>query len=233
MYKCNQTNERNHITHCRLCFAPIHQHLTLQRYLMSSPLLCGDCFALLHFVNVQVKLDHCRMHILYEYNEFLETMLFQFKEGRDIALAPVFFHDVMNQLFKKYRHYVIVRLPSGKEKTMERGFEPLQEMLATCKLQQIDPFYKISNHKQSLQSYENRKNITQVIKRKPNMQLPNKKLLVVDDVCTSGATLTHALHLLQGHKKNIEILTLSAHPLFLQECKKSNFYKKGIFTNCS
>lgn len=172
------------------------------------------------------------MHIVYEYNEFLESMLFQMKEGRDIALAPVFFHDVMKQISKKFRHYVVVRMPSAKEKTMERGFHPLQEMLKSCTLQQIDPFYKTSNHKQSLQSIEHRKIITQVMQKKPDVNLPNRKLLLIDDVCTSGATLRHALHLLHDHKQKIEIITLSAHPLFLQECKERNFYKRGIFINC-
>ena len=66
-------------------------------------------------------------------------MIFQFKEGRDIALRPVFFHEVMQELNDKFRQYAIVLMPSSKEKMLERGFLPVREMLKACKLEIIEP----------------------------------------------------------------------------------------------
>lgn len=192
-------------------------------------MLCGNCLTALEVANKVVRCNGYRMYILYVYNTFIESMLFQYKEGRDIALAPVFFHMIVYQLQIRFRNYVIVLMPSSKEKTLERGFHSLYEMVCYCKLPIIDPFYKIENRKQSLQSFENRKKISQVIKLKPDYILPNKKLLLLDDVCTSGSTIAHAYHLLKHHKCKIDAFVLSAHPRFILDCEKKKCCKKGKF----
>lgn len=184
-------------------------------------MLCGDCKQALEVKNTKIKCNGYHLYVLYKYNDFIENMIFQYKEGRDIALAPVFFHEVHDQIHRMFRYHVIVLMPSSKEKTMERGFRSLYEMVKACKLPIIDPFYKTENHKQSLQTYENRKHITQVIKIKTDYKIPHRKLLLIDDVCTSGSTLDHAYHLLKDHHKHITALALCAHPRFLE------FYEKG------
>ena len=103
-------------------------------------------------------------------------------------------------------------------------------MLSHCKIPIIEPFYKISNHKQSLQTYENRVLISQVIKRNSNIRLPNTKLLLVDDVCTSGNTLISAYKLLQKHPYKIEALVLCAHQRFVDSCDKNRWKRKGMFS---
>lgn len=199
-------------------------------FLKQEACLCGECQRQLKLLNVMASLEGVKLHILYEYNEFLENMLFQFKEGRDLALAEVFFQPFLAKLSDRFRHWTLVLLPSGKEKSLERGFLPLREMLKNCPLPQIEPFYKEKDHKQSLQSFENRKAISQVIKRKPNEWLPDKKLLLIDDVCTSGSTLLWAYHLLQEHTMKIEALVLCAHPRFVESCDEKGLLRRGRFS---
>ena len=152
------------------------------------------------------------------------------KEGRDIALANVFFQPFLTKLSSKFRHHVIVLMPSSKEKMLERGFLPVREMLKNCPLAIWEPFYKVNNTKQSMQSFENRQFISQVIKRKENETLPGRKLLLVDDVCTSGFTLLSAYHLLKEHKLKVEALVLCAHPLFVESCDEKGLLRKGSFS---
>ncbi|MFR3293619.1 MAG: phosphoribosyltransferase family protein [[Clostridium] innocuum] len=103
-------------------------------------------------------------------------------------------------------------------------------MLHACRLKTIEPFYKTCNHKQSLQSFENRSNISQVIKMKPNIVLPKTRLLLVDDVVTSGNTLLCAYDLLQKHRYKIEALALCANPRFVESCEKKDLKRKGMFS---
>lgn len=43
-------------------------------------------------LNRTYRVDGHNVHVLYEYNEFMEQLLFQYKEDQDIALAGLFLH---------------------------------------------------------------------------------------------------------------------------------------------
>lgn len=223
-------NERDEMKYCLLCHRELDYKENFFQYFQERDGLCGGCKEQLKFLNVKTQLEDMPLHILYEYNDFLESMLYQFKEGRDIALANVFFQPFLTKLSSKFRHYVIVLMPSSKEKMVERGFLPVREMLKKCSLPLWEPFYKVNNRKQSMQSFENRKTISQVIKRKENEEIPGRKLLLVDDVCTSGSTLLCAYHLLKEHRLKIEALVLCAHPLFVESCDEKSLLRKGSFS---
>ncbi len=77
--------------YCLLCHKELDYKQNFFQYFQESEALCGGCKEQLKFLNVKTKLEDMPLHILYEYNDFLESMLFQYKEGRDIALANVFF----------------------------------------------------------------------------------------------------------------------------------------------
>lgn len=212
-------------THCQLCFSDISKKQTIYDFIKQDSILCGECKAQLKLIHQSTTLGKMKLTMLYEYNDFLENMIYQFKEGRDVALKNVFFHDFIKEINDKYRHYTIVLMPSSETKIKERGFIPVQEMLANVKLPIIQPFYKLLNHKQSLQSYENRAYISQVIKRNFNVKIPKTKLLLIDDVCTSGSTLQCAYNLLAQHTYKIEALVLCAHPRFVESCDRKGLKK--------
>lgn len=217
-------------TWCRFCMEDITRGQTIFDYLKQDALLCGECRRQLEVLNQRTKIREMPLHVIYLYNEFLENLIFQYKEGLDTALRDIFFYDVMDKINMKFRQYTIVLLPSSEEKTEERGFLPVKEMLYRCKLPIIEPFYKISNHKQSLQTFENRVLISQVIKRKVSVKLPKTKLLLVDDVCTSGNTLASAYTLLKEHPYKIEALVLCAHQRFVDSCDKNRWKRKSFFS---
>ncbi|MFR8213118.1 MAG: ComF family protein [Longicatena caecimuris] len=223
-------DESDIVEHCLLCFQNVHKQEDIFHYVKRSSFLCGACRKQLEPLCKSTKLDSLQLSMLYRYNDFLESMIFQFKEGRDIALRPVFFHEVMQELNDKFRQYAIVLMPSSKEKMLERGFLPVREMLQACKLEIIEPFYKTSNHKQSLQNMQNRALISQVIQRRSDVSLPQKPLLLVDDVCTSGSTILCAYRKLLPHTYKIEALVLAAHPLFVESCDEKGLLKRMRFS---
>ncbi|MDE6195963.1 MAG: ComF family protein [Erysipelotrichaceae bacterium] len=206
--------------HCLFCFQNIQKELSFFDWICQDTLLCGECKKKLHRINTYKKIGECSVYILYLYNDMFESMIYQWKENRDIALKNVFLYDVRKELFDKFRHYTIVVMPSSQEKIKERGFHHLMEMFQIVGLPMIDPFEKLYNWKQSLQSLEDRHFINKVIRLKKGFVLPATPLLLVDDVCTSGSTLKWAYHLLQKHIYTIEALAVSAHPLFVEFCDK-------------
>ena len=65
---------------------------------------------------------------------------------------------------------------------------------------------------------------------KPDIVLPKTRLLLVDDVVTSGNTLLCAYDLLQEHRYKIEALALCANPRFVESCEKKDLKRKGMFS---
>ena len=55
------------------------------------------------------------------------------------------------------------------------------------------------------------------MRRKDNVILPKKRLVIVDDVCTSGSSIAWAYQLLSSHTYKIEVLVLSATHLFVEK----------------
>lgn len=215
---------------CLYCFGNMEEQLSWYDWWKQDALLCGRCKAKLHRLDMDTCIEELPLHILFEYNEDMESMLFQYKEGRDIALAPAFFYEDKKKFIDRYRHHTIVLLPSSKKKYIERGFQPVKEMLAGMEIEVIEPFVKLYDHKQSLQSYENRKKIDQVIQRNYEICLPDTPLVLVDDVCTSGSSLKRAYHLIKEHRYKIEAFVLCAHPLFVESCDKKGLPRHKRFS---
>ena len=81
------------------------------------------------------------MYVLYEYDEFLERLFFQYKEQRDIVLKDVFLNS-HKYLSKTFKHYCVCSLCSSDAKRMERGFEPVVDIYATLGVLCIRHFIK-------------------------------------------------------------------------------------------
>lgn len=108
---------------CRLCMEEIINQQSLFEFLRQDSLLCGACRHELAVLNKTVKLNGIKLHIAYVYNDFLENMIFQYKEGLDTALRDVFFHDIMKKINAKFRHYTIVLFSlRAKKKPLNAAF---------------------------------------------------------------------------------------------------------------
>lgn len=202
---------------CLICNRDRSRHQDFYHWIHSDTLLCGDCQLQLNPVETVRMLDDMKVHILYEYNGFLENLLFQYKEGQDVALRQMFFWDYRHQIRKQFKGRTILLMPSSEAKNRERGFHALKEMSAVIHLPTLQPFRKRSDHKQSLLSYEQRQHISKFMDWQLDAEFSKRKVLLVDDVVTTGATLRAAYKLLPQSIKKAEALVCCAHPLFLKQ----------------
>lgn len=224
MRKSNQKNEYKYLNRCRYCMEDLHTKVELIDYLSKKTILCGKCRNQMQPLFQMFYIKEMNVFAFYQYNRFLEGMLFQYKEGRDSALANVFFYDIKTYIEKKYRNYTIVLMPSSTQKNNERGFYALAEMTHQIKLPKISPFVKVSNRKQSRQRIEEREKIKDNMILNPNVLLPKGPLLLLDDVMTTGSTMKSAYTLLAHHEYPLKICVLALHELLLEnKIKKQKF----------
>lgn len=219
MCKCNQKNESKYLKNCRYCFDDIYTHEDFIHYLSKASLLCGKCRSKLVPLFQFYQVKGMKVFAFYLYNRFLEGMLFQYKEGRDTALKDVFFDEVKTYIERHYRNHTIVLMPSSIEKTKERGFYAMDEMTYKIRLPKLHPFIKTYNIKQSMQRYEQRDKIQEIMVLKEDVVLPKGPLLLLDDVMTSGATMHRAYTLLKPYRP-LKVCVLAFHELLLEDCQK-------------
>ena len=100
-----------------------------------------------------------------------------------------------------------------------------KEIFSCLNLKICDCLYKSEHHKQSDQSFKKRKEIEKYIFLKEGVCLKNKKILLVDDICTTGSTLRAAIKLVkQSNPKKIEILVVARRDFSKDELKQISGY---------
>ncbi len=184
---------------CVYCFEKIKPSGILN-YVLNQQLLCEICNNQLKQLHKTYQIGSHQAFVLFEYNDFFEKILFQYKENKDTYLIKLFQPQLHKQL-KKYRLPIIIP-PSNR-----KNFHPLKYLLKDFEV--LDVFQKTKHYKQSLQNSQNRHKIKNIIQLKTTT-LPQKAIFF-DDVVTSGNTLKHCVDLLNQHNCTVIIVVLSLH----------------------
>ena len=100
-------------------------------------------------------------------------------------------------------------MPSSPQNLERRGFSHLQEIFACVRMPMLEVFTKTDTAVQKELTYEERQQMKEHIILKEGAVIP-KKVLLCDDVYTTGATIRGALRALQGIPCQKQIYTLSA-----------------------
>jgi competence protein ComFC len=145
----------------------------------------------------------------YLYREGFSASLIQYKECGDEALKEVFLQPVIRKLRRRYRGMTLCLMPSSEEKKKERGFSHLMEMYASLGLPMMEPFIKNESTVQKKLTYVGRQMIMDQISLRNGMVLP-EKIVLCDDVITTGATFKGALHCIDRTKHQILIYAAAA-----------------------
>lgn len=200
---------------CKYCFKSIENGSTVLDLLANHDVICPVCRRSLTTSKKKFYIQKIKVNYVYVYDDFFSSLLVQYKECMDEALADVFLYTKRWWLLLRYQGYTLVPMPSSVEKIKERGFHHVARMFENTSLQQCDCLEKISSQKQAFLNKKDREKMKFNIKCKENMTIP-KKILLVDDVCTTGNTIKGELQALSVYNCKIKIFVVAIHPLNLK-----------------
>ena len=228
MYFINKTLEYIFLPSCGVCGKLGEGYLCakcgkeLENYeICAGELLCG--LQTYNKVEIQDTRNNIskieKFHVL-KYKDLVRKLIIQYKFNDKSYLYKTFCEFIVKnkKAFDFIKSYdIIIPVPIHKKRMKERGYNQ-SELIAKelARISQIkcytDILIKTKNNKpQSTLSGDLRKeNVKNVYKLRNQEKIKNKKVLLLDDIYTTGATVTECIKELQ--KANVEkigIMTLA------------------------
>ncbi|UAC47851.1 ComF family protein [Bacillus aquiflavi] len=149
-----------------------------------------------------------RNHSLFVYNDFLKEVLMRFKFRGDYIISKVFCQKIIETL-NDISYDILVPIPLSEERLYERGFNQAEALIQEAGLKSVNALTRIHTEKKSKKSRMERIHLEQVF-RVTEPQIKEKRIVLVDDIYTTGSTLRHAAKMLkEAGAKSVSSLTVA------------------------
>ena len=193
---------------CKICFKPIEQNSF--HYLFSRhPTICHDCLLKFGPVLKTFFIEDVECFHLYFYNEKVQELLYQFKGCKDYELRTVFLEYYLSYLNYKFNGYNMIPAPSSQKSDKDRGFNHVEEIFKNLHLKMLKCIHKTKQVKQADLTTKEREKIGEYLVI-DDVDLSHKKVLLVDDVYTTGSTIKAMIKLVRNKgAKRIKVLLMS------------------------
>lgn len=132
----------------------------------------------------------------YEYNDFLKGVISRYKFRGDYVLSK-FLCKGLKKVIKEYD--LFVPIPLSYERLYERGFNQAEALILEAGITSTVVLKRTHAEKQSKKSREERIHLSNIFKLDSVEEIVGKKVLLVDDIYTTGSTVMHAGKLLKQH----------------------------------
>ena len=213
---------------CLICHEELSQQMSWSSFLLSEPKVCDECYQSLRKIN-SPTCPHCfrpqeNDHVcqdcltwenshhwknileqnvsVFEYNDSMKELLATFKFRGDAALVEVFQRDFLASYKTNFINEKIdytIPIPLSLERLYERGFNQAKLLADFLPLTQTDILTRTHHEKQSKKSRQQRLTASNVFSIVDSSKIMNKKILLIDDIYTTGSTLRHAAKVLKNN----------------------------------
>jgi competence protein ComFC len=135
---------------------------------------------------------------LYIYNDFLKEVISRYKFRGDYVLSK-FFGNELKKVMKNLEYDFLVPIPLSETRLYERGFNQAEALIVEAGLGHVYVLNRTHSEKQSKKTRKERVGSDNVFIFSNIEQILGKKVVLVDDVYTTGSTIMHAAKVLKEH----------------------------------
>lgn len=156
--------------------------------------LCLDCVRW----EADPKWKGCleRNDSLVTYSDFCKESIARFKFRGDYILSYAF-ASLMKGKLNSLQYDQLTSIPLSDERLYERGFNQSEAIIIAMGAHPESILARTHTEKQSKKSRSERIHLPQVFKITKPDKIKHKKILIIDDIYTTGSTLHHAAKLLK------------------------------------
>ena len=216
---------------CLICHTTIIDELSFQTLFKPHPILCESCTMTLkqYKFNTENRCNYCLGKIerqqcvnctsrdylyrfdsitaCFHYDGFYKSLYHQYKFLGDVVLANVIAHAIRIP----YHHFdMVIPVPSVEENDLKRTFNPVQTILIAAKVPFQNCLKMNQRPKQFTLNFKERINLENGILIQGDIQLENKRILLIDDIYTTGQTAHNvAVKLFSKKVRKLSMLTFA------------------------
>jgi len=150
---------------------------------------CQDCQ---FWCKEGVEVSH---KAIFTYNQAMKDFFSRYKFDGDFLLRKVF-ASVLSEELKKYKEYQFVVIPLSPERLLERGFNQVEGLVGAAGFSYLDLLEKREERASSSKSRSERLKTELPFFIKGGVTIP-KKILLIDDIYTTGTTINRVKKLLE------------------------------------
>ena len=152
------------------------------------------------------------------YGGVLKELILKFKYYNDFTAGDILAEFLEEYIITNfaYNDYIITYIPMSRKSKRKRGFNQCRYIAKKIGYDLNIPCKKILNKKREnkeqkrLKYKERYENVKNIFELKNNINVKGLRLIVIDDVTTSGATMEEACRILKKYgTKEIKLLTLA------------------------
>ena len=152
------------------------------------------------------------------YGGVLKDLILKFKYKNNFTAGDILAEFLEEYIIKnfKYKEYIITYIPLSKKSKKNRGFNQCEyiakKISRDLSIEVLDILTKQKETKEqkTLKRDERYENIKNAFTIEKGLDIKNYKIILIDDVTTTGATLQEAYKLLKKFEvKDIKLLTLA------------------------